>query len=99
MADIQIKRKHALDREQAKAKVEAIARDLKTKLGAEYHWEGDCLCFQRSGASGVIDVKNEVVEVNVKLGMFLKPMKSVIENSINNGFDAALTNSGDSKLT
>ena len=39
------------------------------------------------------------VEVEVKLGLVLRPMKGMIENSINDGFDTALADSpGDSKL-
>ena len=94
MANIHIQREHNLTRSDAKAKVEELAKDLQDKLGANYHWEGDCLRFQRSGASGFIDVKDGLVEVNVKLGLMLTPMKGMIESSIQEGFDVALAETG-----
>jgi len=98
MANIHIKRKHNLSRDKAKAIIEKLAEDLKGKLGAAYHWEGDSLRFQRSGASGFIQVKEDEVEVNVQLGMLLTPMRGVIESSINQGFDSALNEAGDSRM-
>lgn len=100
MANIHIKRNHNLDRAAARAKVEELAKSLQDKLGANYHWDGDCLRFTRTGASGFIDVSREgEVEVDVKLGLVLRPMKGMIENSINEGFDTALADpSGGSKL-
>ena len=98
MANIRIKRKHNLNRDDARVKVEELAKSLQGKLGAEYRWDGDCLRFQRSGASGFIDVRRDgEVEVDVKLGLVLRPMKGMIENSINEGFDTALADTKDSK--
>ena len=91
MANIHIKRKHNLNRADARIKVEELAKTLQGQLGTDYHWDGDCLCFKRTGASGVIDVSREgMVEVDVKLGLVLRPMKGRIESSIHEGFDAAL---------
>lgn len=100
MANIHIKRKHDLNRTAARAKVEELARSLQEKLGTNYHWDGDCLRFKRTGASGFIDVSREgEVEVDVNLGLVLRPMKGMIETSINEGFDSALGGSdGGSKL-
>jgi putative polyhydroxyalkanoate system protein len=99
MTNIHLKRNHNLDRDDARAKVEELAESLKDKLGAEYHWDGDTLRFQRTGASGFIDVSREgVVEVDVKLGLVLRPMKGVIEKSISEGFETALADSKDSRL-
>ena len=98
MAFIHIARKHDLSRNEARAKVEEIAKDLQGKLGASYRWDGDSLCFQRLGASGSIDVREGVVEVNLKLAMLLEPMKGIIESSIEKGFDVALSEPDDNRL-
>ena len=99
MANIQIKRKHNLDRSEARVKVEEFAEALQHKLGATYRWDGDRLRFERTGASGYIDVSREgEVEVDVQLGLVLRPMKGMLESSINAGFDTVLADaSGDSK--
>ena len=82
MANINIRRQHTLGRSIARQKVEEIAHSLQDKLNAKWSWNGDSLNFQRSGASGSVDVGDDFVEFNVKLGMLLTPMKGAIENAI-----------------
>lgn len=94
MANIRIKQKHALGREDARAKVEDVARDLKSRLKADYSWHGDSLQFKRSGASGSIDVGDDLVEINIKLGLALTPMKGMIEKEIQKNLLAALEGKG-----
>ena len=99
MSKIHIKRKHNLSRDQARARVESIAKDLKKKLDANYAWQGDSLKFKRSGASGSIDVGEGVIDINIELGMLLSPMKGKIEQSINEQVKVALADNNDTKLT
>ena len=82
MAKIHIKCSHQLKRDEARTRIEEIAEDLKGKLNAEYAWKGDSLYFQRSGASGYIEVRDNAVECKIKLGMLLSPMKGNIQASI-----------------
>lgn len=99
MAKIHIKRSHNLSQDEARARVEEIAEDLKTKLDAEYAWEGDSLQFHRSGASGSIDLGDGFIELNIKLGMLLTPMKARIEDSIREHVNVALVDTGNTKIT
>ena len=73
MATIHIKRKHHLGHDEARKRLEEIARELKKKLNADYAWKGESLQFKRSGASGSIDLSDEFIELNIKLGMMLAP--------------------------
>jgi putative polyhydroxyalkanoate system protein len=90
MANIHIKQQHDLTHDEARKRVEEIARDLRKKLNVDYHWEGDFLRFQRSGASGSIAVGSDFIELKVKLGMVLAPMKGKIEQSIRQNLHLAL---------
>ncbi len=90
MANIKIRRRHSLGRGVARKKVEEIANSLQDKLNAKWSWNGDSLNFQRSGASGSVDVGEDYVEFNVKLGMLLTPMKGVIEDAIQQKVDKTL---------
>jgi putative polyhydroxyalkanoate system protein len=99
MANIHIKRTHTLPREVVRARVEELARDLKKKLDADYVWDGDSLRFKRSGASGSIDMGDGFVELKIKLGMLLSPMKGKIERSIDENIKVALTDKGDTRPT
>jgi len=90
MSTIHIKQPHQLTRDDAKQRVEQIARELRSKLGVDYQWQGNSLQFKRSGASGAIDCGDDFVEVNVKLGMLLTPMKGQIEESIKKNIESHL---------
>jgi putative polyhydroxyalkanoate system protein len=91
MANIHIERRHALGREAARAQVEQIALDLKRQLQADYAWEGDTLVFKRSGASGTIEVGDESIVIDVKLGMALGMMKGKIEAGIQHRLEQVIT--------
>jgi putative polyhydroxyalkanoate system protein len=91
MANIRIKRAHALGFEQARSEVEKLAESLKSELQADYQWSGNKLLFKRSGASGIIDVGDDYIDLDIKLGMALSLMKGKIEDTINHKLDAALS--------
>ena len=46
--------------------------------------------FKRSGANGFIDVGGQNLEIDIKLGMLLTPLKPTIETKINSYLDKAL---------
>ena len=91
MARIHIKRQHELDHETVRSEVEGLAEKLADELSASYSWKGDRLEFKRSGASGYLDVSGQQLEVDIKLGMLLTPLKSTIESKINSYLDRALS--------
>ena len=71
--------------------MEEIAKELKKKLNADYAWKGNALQFKRSGASGSIELSDESIELNIKLGMLLSPLKGKIEDTIRRDIDSKLT--------
>lgn len=91
MAKINIKRRHTLGRDLARQRVEAVANNLQDKLHATWSWKGDSLCFERSGASGSVEVGDDFVEFNIKLSMLLSPLKGTIEDTIKQQVDEALS--------
>lgn len=91
MATIKVRREHRLGTEKACATVEHLARRLKQELGADYRWEGSTLKFSRSGATGHIDVTDTSVEVEVRLGMLLGPLKNSIQKTIEEEIDGHLS--------
>jgi putative polyhydroxyalkanoate system protein len=91
MANITIKRQHTLGRERARERVNEIAKSLQKQLNTTCKWQGDSMVFSRSGASGSLDVGEETIEVNVKLGMMLSPMKGSIQQAIEEQIDQALS--------
>jgi len=91
MATIHITRPHQLDQETVRDKVQELANTLVDKLSAKYTWEEDRLIFKRSGADGFIRIGNQELEVEVKLGMMLRPLKGTIEKTITEYLDQQLT--------
>ncbi len=90
MATIHVRRAHQLGREAARRRLEELVHYLQDKLEAELHWEGERLVFKRSGASGEVVIGDDFVEVNVKLGLLLSPMRGLLEQAIHRQLDAEL---------
>ena len=91
MASIHIKRNHNLGIDNARTEVEKLAQTLRSDLQIDYAWSGNKLVFQRSGATGTIDVGADFIDLDIKLGMALSLLKGTIEESINNKLDVALS--------
>ena len=91
MAVIKRRFHHQLGSRKARSRVEKIAKKLQQDLDAEYHWEGSTLQFSRSGASGHIDVGDEDLEIEIKLGMLLTPLKRKIEKTLDDEIEQHLT--------
>lgn len=90
MATIFIQRKHSLAPNELRRHVDALAENLQRKLSAEYHWEGDTLHFSRSGASGMIKLEPTQLEIQIKLGLLLLPLKNSVKQSVNEYLDEYL---------
>ena len=90
MARLQISRSHDLDHEAIRREVEALAQKFAEDLSVSYRWQGDRLLFERSGASGFIEVSEGDIRVEIKLGLMLTPLKPTIEAKIESYLDEAL---------
>lgn len=91
MATIEVTRQHSMGLDKAKAAVETVARRLQADLNARYSWRGDKLEFSCPGADGCIDVTGACVRVAVDLGWLLRPMRSRVEQSIQQYLDESLS--------
>ena len=87
MSHIVVQRSHRLSHAQARAAAEEMAAHLDEKFNLKYYWEEDSLLFRRTGVSGQLDLEESVVSLEVKLGLFLLPMKQHFENEINRYLD------------
>ena len=96
MSQIHIRKKHKLGQKQARKTAEKLAEKLASEYNAKCCWKDDNLEFKSSGVNGLLNVKNDEVEIKVNLGMMLRPLRSKIENGINAELDDIL--SDESKL-
>lgn len=90
MARIHIEREHGLGLAEARRQIDQVAETLRNQLQARFHWEGDRLEFERSGAHGVIEVAEDRVTLDIRLGLLLRPLKGTIERTITEQLDSHL---------
>ena len=86
MADISINRPHTLGlataRELANKWMEGAAQKMGLTCSLEPGEAEDQIKFERSGVNGVMKVRADAFELEAKLGLMMKPMKSMIESEI-----------------
>jgi putative polyhydroxyalkanoate system protein len=95
MATIDIRRSHSLSMDVVRTRAEELAKDMATKLGIRWRWDGDRIEFDApsgmaKGASGAVIVDGANVRVEVDLPFLLRPMKGTVESKINSKLDNIL---------
>lgn len=90
MSRIRVERPHQLGRQAARDKAERLAERLASEYDVRYRWNGDVLEFKRSGADGSIEVGEDTVKVEVKLGLMLSAMGGMIRREIEQALDKSL---------
>lgn len=95
MATIDIRRSHTLTMDVVRLRAEELAKDMATKLGIRWHWEGDSIKFDApsgmaKGASGAVIVDGSTVRVEVDLPFLLRAVKGTVETKINGKLDNLL---------
>jgi len=95
MATIEMRRSHALPREEARKRAEELARSLEEKLGIEWRWSGDLLSFEvprgpAKGTKGVVRVGEAEVSVEIDLPFLLRMLKGKVESKVREKLDRLL---------
>ena len=90
MKTVHITRKHKLDKKTVRREVQSLADKLADELSAECSWEKDRLSFNRKGAKGHIQIGKGELEVEIKLGLALSPLKGKIEKIVSSYLDEHL---------
>jgi putative polyhydroxyalkanoate system protein len=90
MSSIHLKHHHSLSRDETRKRVESIAEDLKREYKMDYSWDGDRVRFKRTGASGSVLLGEDFIELEIKLGMLLAPLKGKIEDTIRRDISSRL---------
>lgn len=90
MSRITVERSHSLGLAAAREKAEALAQRLARQYDVKYRWSGDTLEFKRSGADGQIEVAEDRVRVELKLGLLLSALGGTIRREIEETLDKHL---------
>lgn len=67
-----------------------VAKDLSQRFSLTSDWHGDRLDFRGSGVTGKVDVADDSIDFNVKLGFALMMMDRPIRSAINKALESHL---------
>ena len=87
MATIDVRRNHALPKDEAKRRAEDLAKTMQQKLDLEWRWEGDRIVFEAprgaaKGTKGTVDVSDKDVRVQIDLPFLMRVMKGTVESKV-----------------
>lgn len=82
MSTIHLEQTHALGRDEALRRAQALGERLGGKLSAEIVWNGSTASFKGKGFSGSARVDEDRVAIDVDLALLLRPLKGRIESEI-----------------
>ncbi len=91
MSEIKIERAHGLGQSEAQRRVTELEPKLKDKYGVKLDWKGSQAQVKGTGVSGTLNVHNDKVAIDIKLGLLLRPMAGKIREALERQIDKALT--------
>jgi putative polyhydroxyalkanoate system protein len=77
-----IRRQHMLGTQEARTRIDRVAKKLSKKFDLRTAWDGDDLKFSGSRVNGLIRVAENDVEAQVRLGLSLKLLEGTIRSAI-----------------
>lgn len=91
-ATIEMVRQHALTLDQAKQRAEQIAKEMKTKFGIQYAWNGDTInvnapAGMAKGANGSLSLSASDIRITLNLPPALALFKGTVENFLKSNID------------
>lgn len=86
MAQIELKRSHALGAEKARGQIELLVAKLAERLGGSWRWQGDRAICEARGAKACVAYDAETISIEVELPFIMRPMRKVLEAKIEDYF-------------
>jgi putative polyhydroxyalkanoate system protein len=95
MATIDVRRTHALPRDEARKRAEELARSMQKRFELDWRWEGDRIVFEAprgaaKGTRGSVDVGDREVRVQIDLPLLLRMLKGTVESKVNEKLNQVL---------
>jgi putative polyhydroxyalkanoate system protein len=94
MSEINIRRSHTLNLDDARRLAEEIAARLNQRFDLAYRWDGDALRFERDGVHGALTVEHGEIQIQARLGFLLSLVQPHIEQEIHSSLDQMLGEAG-----
>jgi putative polyhydroxyalkanoate system protein len=88
MATIDVRKSHALPKDEAKKRAEDLAKSMQQKFELDWRWEGDRIVFEAArgaakGTKGTVEVSDNEVRVQIDLPFLLRMLKGSVESKVN----------------
>ena len=95
MSTIDVRRGHALPKEEARKRAEQLATSMQQRFELDWRWDGDRIVFDAprgaaKGTKGSVDVGDKEVRVQIDLPFLLRMLKGTVENKVNEKLNALL---------
>lgn len=87
MAQIEMKKSHALGAEKARGQIEQLAGRIAEKLGGSWRWQGERAICEARGAKACVAYDAETISIEVDLPFVMRPMRKVLEAKIEEYFE------------
>ena len=83
MAEISMRRVHGFDdTTDVRSRVEGLAEKVASRLGGQWHWEGDDAVCEARGAKARVGFDQQEILIDVSLPLMLRPLKGKLESKI-----------------
>lgn len=83
MATIKLNKKFTMPIEQVREGIDKLGESLQKEQGMNYHWESDNKAlFKHKAAKGFICIKDDCVELELKMGMLYAAMAPLLKSKI-----------------
>jgi putative polyhydroxyalkanoate system protein len=95
MATIDVRRTHALPKDEARKRAEDLARSMQQRFELDWRWEGDRIVFEAprgaaKGTRGSVEVGEREVRVQIDLPLLLRMLKGTVESKVNEKLNQVL---------
>jgi putative polyhydroxyalkanoate system protein len=90
MSTIKIERKHSLGEDAVRNRVGEIEPMLKEKFGVRLAWRGKDADIEGRGVSGSVRISGDILAIDLKLGLLVRPFAAKIRRVMEARIDEAL---------
>ncbi len=86
MAQISMKKVHALGAEKARGQIELLAQKMAERLGGAWRWQGEQAVCEARGAKARVFYDAESISIEVDLPFAMRPMRKLLEAKLEDYF-------------
>lgn len=86
MAQISMRKSHALGAETARGRIELLAQRMADRLGGAWRWQGEQAICEARGAKARVFYDAESISIEVDLPFAMRPMRKLLEAKLEDYF-------------